>query len=288
TILHGDGTTFRVLPSGTEEIFFSVWASAHDDVWITSGRVPRHSRALDDGGIAWDVTVGINWNEWAQNHGRISTIWGSGVDDVWMAGFPSSRFGDPGCFWTKMAVFGGDIAWQAALAQDRLGQGIQPGMRALWGMGRDYIWGVGDRGGAYLYKGPNEGLPGIWTQHHTQTGMELRAVWGTDFNDVWAVGQAGTIRHYTADATQSFQFVESPTTENLNAVWGSGPTDIWAVGDHGIALHYDGTTWKIVDVGLRREPLPNLHGLWGSGPDDVWIVGDDVMLRRTKDSRRQP
>ncbi|MDF2693441.1 MAG: hypothetical protein K0S65_1824, partial [Labilithrix sp.] len=57
TILHGDGTTFRVLPSGTEEIFFSVWASAPDDVWITSGRVPRHSRALDDGGIAWDVTV---------------------------------------------------------------------------------------------------------------------------------------------------------------------------------------------------------------------------------------
>ena len=282
TILHGDGSTFQVVPSGTDEIFYGVWGRGPGDVWVTSSRVPRHARDEVDGGVSWDIVTGSTWNEWAQNFGRVWSIWGSSAEDVWLVGTASQRFGEPGSIWTKTTIFSGETVWQTVPAEDAHGWSIQPSLRALWGSSRDDIWAVGYGGQAFTYRPAS----GTWVQHNSRTSADLTAVWGAGRGDVWAVGQDGTIRHHTS-ASDSFHFVESPTKANLYAIWGSGPSDIWAVGEHGIAVHYDGTTWKVVVLELGIDPLPNLYGIWGSGPDDVWVVGDDVLLHRTKNSRRE-
>lgn len=198
---------------------------------------------LNDGGTLWRALPGKDF--------VVRTIWGSGADDVWMAG-------DDG-----VTVHG--TRYDGELPNPELVDGA----------------GTCDKG---CYRGctacaiASDAL--VWAAVDSQSNVSIESVWGSSASDVWAVGERGTIRRFRTGDVR-WQKIESPTQQTLRAVWGSGPDDVWIVGDGGTILHYDGNTIEPSSVQLPLGPKPDLRGVWGSGPDDVWVVGDQVVLHYT-------
>jgi hypothetical protein len=297
TILRGNGSSFVTVPSETDAVFFSVWGTGPDDVWIAASQAPLHSTALPDGGIGWISEKGDAWQEWLQHDGRTWAIWGTSKSDVWMAGAPSQRFGTGGAsIWRTDPSREAGVVWSAESAYKQGSDATQaPIIRALGGSGPNDIWAVGMsysgatvRGEIFHYEPPTGDQPARWTDRNSNAQASLESVWAASVSDVWAVGEGGVLRHYSGDPSQRFDIVASPTTRSLHGVWGSGPDDIWTVGDRGTVLHYDGSAWSLAESGLPEGSTPDLYGVWGAGPDDVWIAGDGVVLHRTKQSRRHP
>ena len=99
----------------------------------------------------------------------------------------------------------------------------------------------------------------------------LSRIWGSTASDVFCVGYNGVILHYNG---QSWDKMDSDTTNNLNGIWGNSPQDIFVVGDGGIVLHYNGTKWSQI-AGLETK---GLIGVWGSSSTDVFSVGSNGTI----------
>lgn len=289
TILHGDGTAFLPVASGTPDIYFSVWGTGKDDVWTVNATVPLHSTGFQGGAATFTPQKGSTWNQNGTTSGRIWTGHSTSLTSVWLAGDNSSRFGAASSFWKLTSTgdagadAGGDtaFAWNGASGCP-MNQFCTSTLRSVWATDADHVWAVGPLGQAYVLD------PGAqrFVQLDTKTTSDLLSVWASGPSDVWAVGLGGTIVH-TTSTTGAWTVVPSPTTSTLHGLWGSGPKDIWAVGDEGTIIHYDGKTWTRGTIGLGPgEPPTSLLGIWGSGPDDVWIVGDGLILHRTATNRR--
>ncbi|MDF2694633.1 MAG: hypothetical protein K0S65_3016 [Labilithrix sp.] len=281
TILHGDGTAFIPVASGTTDIYLDVWGSGKDDVWIINPTTPLRSSGLQNGKATFTEQKGSTW----LSASRVWTGLSLSASSVWIAGDYSEKFGVPASsFWRFGQDADGGAAWNSAPACPA-GQYCNYSVRKIWGTSSENIWAVGNAGQAYRM---DDASTGHWTQLDTRSNNTLLGVWGTGPSDVWAVGVGGTILHSTT-TTGPWTEVPSPTKRTLRALWGSGPSDIWAVGDGGTILHYDGTSWSHGTIGLDPgDPVTSLLGIWGSGPDDVWIVGEGIILHHTVASRRHP
>jgi photosystem II stability/assembly factor-like uncharacterized protein len=285
TILHGDGTTFVPVASGTD-IYFAVWGTAQDDVWTVNATAPLHSTGFQSGTATFTPQKGTTWNANGATSGRIWTGHSTSLSSIWLAGDSSSRFGASSSFWQRTSAGdagdAGDagLAWKGASACAS-GQFCTSSVRSLWATDNDHAWAVGPAGQAYALDPGGQ----HWTQLDTKTTSDLFGVWASSPSDVWAVGLGGTIFHSTTAG--AWTSVPSPTANTLHSLWGTGPKDIWAVGDGGTILHYDGQSWTLATIGLGSGEGPsNLLGIWGSGPDDVWVVGEGLILHRTATSRR--
>ena len=286
TIVHGDGSTFTPVASGTSDVFFAVWGTGANDVWALNGTTPVHSTGFTGGTTAFVDVKGTSWNPEQAATGRVWAGYSTSATAVWLGGEPTARFvptfGEQNSIWRIADSGDGGSAWRRAPAcSDQ--QPCTPQVRAFWGSdGGAVLAAVGMKGQAFRLDDPDAGH---WAFENPQTGNDLEALWGSGPSDLWAVGQSGTIRHATSPGV--WTAVTSPTTKDLHAVWGSGPNDVWIVGDAGTVVHFDGKAWTQATIGLGNGSVPtSLRGVWGSGPDDVWIVGEGLLLHRTALSRR--
>ena len=291
-VVHFDGSSWKPIPSGTNQTLRGVWGSGPNDVWIVSTpTLVLHGSGFSAGAATFELAPEIPQ---VVTHRSTLThaVWGTSATDVWIGGeaIPIDwdiyehahgwRSGTPdgGAPWENMFI---------GKRSDRVT------IRSLWGSGPDDVWAVGgddevimnddgsqsfvSRGRAFHTTGDDPGTAPSWTEYDTQSNAVLNAVWGTKGGDVWAVGRKGTIRRLRSDAVR-WEAVASPTTENLRGLWGAAANDIWAVGDEGTLIHFDGTRWATSSAAFAPGPRPELHAVWGSGPNDVWAVGDQGVL----------
>ena len=273
--VHFDGTTWTSVVTPTNQALYAVWGRSATDVWATcSAGVVLHRAGTS---AAWQLASPID----ANNPWTARAIFGVGTSALFVAGSGSVGNADEGIPFASVMAAGRTLADGGVTWRSSNGCLTCTDLYGLWGTGEDNLWVVGENGAAQQSTALDDGGAPQWTPRQTFTRKTLHAVWGSSPSDVWAVGDAGTIVHWTNDASARWTPVSSGTTSDLEAVWGSGPSDVWAVGDDATVLHYDGSTWS-----PRRADIPTtnarLHAVWGSAPDDVWIVGRGVALHSTK------
>jgi len=217
----------------------------------------------------------------------LSSIWGSGPNDVWAVGAGGSVLHWDGSAWTSASV------------------GTAQSLYAVWGSGPSDVWAVSSPNAIFHTTGAANGALD-WSRATDiadpvvdtgSRGKLVRAVWGTSPSDVWVGGdnitrkgssaQWGGWRTSVADGGASWtQISKTP----INAIWGSGPADIWVVGPSSKGIAYGGSSSAHTDGSLGDDGLPVwtafdtqasdvLLAVWGSGPADVWTVGERGTIR---------
>jgi photosystem II stability/assembly factor-like uncharacterized protein len=57
--------------------------------------------------------------------------------------------------------------------------------------------------------------------------------------------------------------------KDLLGIWGSSERDIYAVGYDGTIIHFDGSSWNIMNSGVRKDLLC----IWGNSANNIYAVG---------------
>ena len=143
-----------------------VWAQSASDAWV----------------VGWNTTI-LHWDgsKWAPDTSsgvtaNFSSIWGSGAQDIWIAGKGMVLRKDP-------------FGWTA---QDLTGtQGLFNDWSAVGGSGPLDVWVVGDGGLMLHYDGKG------WKDFPKVSSMNLYGLRFVGPTDAWAVGQSGTLLHHT-------------------------------------------------------------------------------------------
>jgi hypothetical protein len=253
TVVRFDGSEWCSWKLGDETCeLHSVWAAAPDDAYVI-GFVSEG----DDPPICYARTFHWDGEAWSDSEGPSSnggfpgdlSLWGSGPDDIFLAGDQNAIFRFDGSEWHETAL-----------------DGIHT--RGVWGAGPDDVFVVGRDGKVFHFDGAS------WSPMESDTTDDLVAVSGAPGGDVVAVGDWATVVRYDGSS-----WVEERANHcrGIHDLWGSGPHDVYALcGNDGWFLHYDGASWSDLDTGIDLWPVEGYQGLetiWGSGPDDVYVVG---------------
>ncbi len=146
----------------------------------------------------------------------------------------------------------------------------------LWGSDENNLWLVGGNGLLLRY---NAGT--LSAAPRLNPAVHMRGIWGLSANSIWAVGDQGRTVKFDG---QTWNTVQTGTTEALRGIWGRSEQELWAVGTNGTSLFYDGTRWKPIAVPpapTNSKPnLENVHGLAKTG--EVLAVGDSGTVLRWK------
>jgi photosystem II stability/assembly factor-like uncharacterized protein len=249
------GRTWSVESSGTINRLSGVYGNGTDVFAVGESTTILRSTA----GGAWaSQTVPVT--------GSFTAVTYSGMNEVIAVGDLSRSAQMSGCA-TLVSINGGST-WSTP---SHCGQ-VNP-LRGVWGDGQAGAVAVGDLATTYLYASFN------WTEFLAQQPEprpSLHAVWGTG-SSAFAVGEEGVI-FSSSDGGQTWQQMQSNSTNALNAVWGRNASNVYAVGDAGTLLHYDGNAWT-----ARVASAFDLHGIAGGGAIEIFCVGDSGTLLRSVD-----
>ncbi len=223
----------------------------------------------------------------------LSSVWGSGPNDVWVVGAAGTALHWDGSAWTTMTV------------------GTTQSLYAVWGSGPNDVWAVSTPGAIFHTNGFVGGTA-QWSRatniadavvDTASLGKLSRAIWGTSASDVWVGGDRFERKGSTAmwggwrtsaidggGAADGGMTWTPASTYFITAIWGSGPEDIWVVGPSLYGLEYAGSTAAHSNGALGADGVPVwtefdtqsadvLYAVWGSGPGDVWAVGDNGAIR---------
>ncbi len=274
-----------------------VWAASENDVWFGGTLIDTTPGDYFDSVAAiahWD---GVSMTLSAQfADDIINDVWGSGPNDVYATGTPSTTWHWDGSAWTALP-------------------GVPAG-RHITGTGPNDVWLAASTGGAALlhFDGTTwSPVPGI-----ASGGIgDLIALAP---NDVWAIVipdfNRTLVQHFDGVAWRTSLEDTDPAT-TLEAVGASATDDVWVVGsvsalgeERGYVNHYDGQTWQrapdapgpldnvshapgvgTIAVGregtilqlaatpapgfteLRTGSMQDLAGVFGNAPNDMWAVG---------------
>lgn len=132
---------------------------------------------------------------------------------------------------------------------------------AVHGPSMDLLYAVG-WGSVYIRQG------GTWTLDDAFPGdIRINDVFATSAA-VFGVAEDGVIMARLGD---TWEKMESPTTNSLYGIWGTSENNIFAVGAGGTVLHYDGTAWTLGDSGTSQ----NLWAVWAFDQDTAYAVGNN-------------
>ena len=294
TILHGDGSSWTRVSSGTTNNLNGVWGTSSRDVWA----VGANGTVLHYDGTSWDlVETGVS----------------EGLNDVW--GIPSSG---------ELYVVGGAddgtgviLHWTGASWEDPPHRTPHV-LLGVHGSSEDRVFVVGLSGLVLEWNGmrwsdvdlpvePTENLHDIWCGPRDDEAiivgwdgengfvLELNdTVWSRlvlrpsptpMLNDIWVgedgvafiVGAQGAVRRSRGDRWEP---VVWEGNRNLWGVSGDGDGHVYAVGAEGIILRReDEDDWRIMSS--TSENLVQLRSVWGSSSEHVYAVGRwGVVLRR--------
>lgn len=241
-ILHGDGATWTLSPSGVLRALRGVWGRAANDVW-----------AVGEGGtiVHWD---GARWS--TQTSGvteDLYAVWGN-TAEVWAVGD------------------GTILRWDGTAWKPRncTGTGSSQTFHAVWGSSPNDVFAVGTGAGYYCHFNGT-----AWASEYApQIQNTLNGLFGIDAKNLWAVGDAGEIDKWNGTG---WTRITTGMTGTLSGIWGSSDKNIWAVGEGGLSVLWNGSSWSVV---VPQSASPNLQAVWGSSDKDVWAVGARGTLRR--------
>jgi hypothetical protein len=258
---------------------------AHD-VWV-----------VDGAGNIWHSEGDGTWtSRTAESGWRLTGVWGSGPNDVYVSVRANFVFHWNGAGWAKQtkgiaigltfetiwgsgptAVYmadpsiyhsGGDGQWQGLDVP--LGSGPYVG---IWGSGANDVWALGS-GGVARWNGRT------WKNESTGEMTGAAAIWGSGPNDVYAV-YGDHIRH--TDGGGSWTVQPSPpfksALEQMISIWGSGPDDIYIGGTEGRIFHSRGDGQWIPQVVDPRVPGVSIYGIWGTGPQNIYLLAATGIFR---------
>jgi hypothetical protein len=269
-----------------------IWGSAKDDLY-----------AIGLFGMPILHYDGLLWSQVTEPREWMTSIWGTGPNDVWVGGELSPN-GDTGLVWRFDGSSWIDMAFPG------------PSVRTIWGSGPDDVWVVASVAwcttevwhwdGAVWSSVPNanvlptadhSGAPAAawgsgtdqWvvgfggTLSHGQNGtwttvsktvvdaLSIRDVAGVA-QDLWVVGGGGSYRFDSAsarwDGSAWTSMPTPPESFNLVGLGYLSSTEVWAIDSSGAVLRWDGTAWSI-ESSVGFLPV----ALLVRSPDDIWVAG---------------
>jgi hypothetical protein len=220
----------------------------------------------------------------------LTSVWGSGKDDVWATGSGGTVIHWDGSAWTP-----------TVLPSDTLP--IKDTFRALWGSGPNDVWIASATNMIFHSTGFKDGTTS-WERAPSSTGSgddrrALFTAWGTSPTDVHFGGapnsytdpdtgeQVFTNQLVLDRSDEGITWLRSKGYATVSGLWGPSATELWLIGDNRpygpqVAMVLHGTRqggaavdWTQVD----SKATANLRGIWGSSGDDVWVVGDNGTIR---------
>ena len=208
----------------------------------------------------------------------LTSVWGSGKDDVWAAGSLGTVVRWDGASWaahsipTTYTLFG------------------------LWGSGHSNLWAVSSVTTTFHGTRASDGsvtwssLPGVPVPVSSDLYPALASVWGLSSADIWIAGgdKVGAPRAWRMKpmddggvAYTNLAPCASPSDcPGIRAIWGSASDGVWLVGDLGRTYHAaiaaDNT---IKFTATESQTSSSLRAVWGVAGGPVWAVGDDGTVR---------
>ncbi len=251
TIQHYDGSSWKLIPSGTGTDLFGVSfgppLSPNPNGGFAVGGDGGTAVAVFWSGFSWvSAITGLS----SPDAKKLSSVSATSSTDAWAVDAIS------GAFWHWSGTSGLGGGWNEISS-------ATGGLNSVSMVGPTEGWAVGSGGIIYHYTG------GGWTLF-TSVGTTLNSVFMVNQNDGWAVGNGGVIFHYTS-GTWSGPISPAPTGQSLNSVFMLSSSEGWAVGTGGIVLHYANGLWGSVQnlSGVTQ----NLNALYFSGGTG-FAVGD--------------
>jgi hypothetical protein len=212
-VRHWNGTEWSALPSLSLLGSFgetSIWASAENDVWVSTEGSLHH----------WNGTDWANTYSLPTPCGSVGgAMWGRDANDVWLA--------SP---YAIQHVVGGFAHPSCSIDT------TVKGVTNVRGRAADDIWAVGKGGVIYHYDGH------AWTATPSGTTVDLTSVWASGPNDAWAAGAgpsfvpgeyATVLVHWNGA-----QWSEVEGAREIAQVWGADAQNVWFAGDYGRVLRY--------------------------------------------------
>lgn len=278
TLLHYDGVSFHAAPMQSEhKLLRAVHGTSASDVWaVGDGGVVLHYD-----GDSWQASDLRNlFDASASAQGTLQGVYAAAPDSVWVVGFSGVR--------ALIAHYDGQ-KWQNQLLSVQSDQVL----RAVWGLGKERAWAVGDKGVVLSFDGAQ------WIADKSATQAALYSVHALDEQNVWAVGAGvvmrwngtgwaavntgftGDLLHVVAMAPMPLMAAGAgaPAPAPMPAAGSGagasapvapmGPWLTWAFGDKGHVLRYNGKVWAELPSGTE---LP-LYGATRLTADSVLAVG---------------
>ncbi len=194
----------------------------------------------------------------AAGAGAMSSVWGSGPDDVWVVGGEPGRgtaFHYDGAVWSEIT----DLPEVDLLVW-------------VFGFGPADVWAVGVAGSVVHYDGTT------WTELESGTEEDLWGVFGFGTDDLWMVG--GDIDtgdpltlHWDGGAFEQVAVAEEQNevgARSLFKVWGIDGR-IWTVGQRGLILELVDDAWVAQGAGPAADD--DFVALWGTSTSNIVAVG---------------
>jgi hypothetical protein len=247
TIVHYDGKTWSVSPSGTTKRLSSVAGSAPNDVWAVgeAGTILRFDgKSWSPADIASERTY-LNVASAGPRHAYVA-----GLDDD--EGILRHNRVEDEKTWENMRVPSASSIW-------RIWAGIP---NQVWLVGND-----ADSGGSgIVLRGYGKKFERVKFE-----GGGIRGIFGTASNDIWVSTYDGHLQHWDDNVWTP---VKDAPNGRLLGLWGANKSDVWAVGFDGLIVHYDGKKWTRVPTHTKEI----LWSIWGSSSNDVWVAGNAGTL----------
>jgi hypothetical protein len=204
--------------------------------------------------------------------GALSSVWGSGPNDVYVVGGNGGPSPPP----AAEAYHYDGAAWHTVDLSATGGFGL------VWvfGFGPSDVYAVGLGGTVLHYDGM------AWTKPDAGTFRSLWGVWGSSPTDIWIVGEGPssaqgdpnpTIIHYDGAGTFTPYSLDYPTENDRDAralfkVWGIG-SKVFAVGEKGLIVQYDATNDRWFQVFGGATADQDFVSLWGTSETNIVAVG---------------
>ncbi|NIT39210.1 MAG: hypothetical protein GTN50_09075 [Candidatus Latescibacteria bacterium] len=278
-ILHFNGQEWQEMNSNTSMPLYGMWGAAPDDIYAVgsnekiihfdgnewssiSGGLPRYSEfvcGLNRNNIYLGSSSavfrydGSHFEELPNVLGRLQSfdVWGTSPSHLISVGANGKVFHYDGIRWDR-----------ADVPTDRT-------LRAVFGVGADAVWAVGD-GKMCIYYDGNQ-----WIALYEDIGSNetFNDVWAASRNSVFIVGSSGTLARFGGGV---WTFFNSGTNQNLQRVWGTSPSNVYAVGDGGAILHFNGRKWEPMTY-PNYSKASSFIAISGTGPTDVFALnGFDI------------
>lgn len=198
TIVRGDGETWSLQESPTEQDLWGVWGSAPDDVWAVGGvPFPGGEPTI----VRWngDVWTRVEVPELMRaNVFAFFKVWGSGPDDVWIVG--------------QRGVV---LHWDGESFTEEL-VGVDADLISVWGIGPDRVAMVGGRGNGWIVTW--DGTEFRRRQPPALPG--LNGVWMRSPSDIHVVGEQGELARFDFDTLELEDEFFPETNLAFHAVFG--------------------------------------------------------------------
>jgi hypothetical protein len=226
----------------------AIWASSDGDVYLVGYMytgVPG-----PDTGVIYKRNKDGTWQiVWTKKENELSSIWGSGPSDIYVAGHGAVIHFD-GTSWKEEPI-----------------EGLEGGVYAIGGGGPDKVYAAG---GVVMSKDKQSGRiyrrqGGRWKLEAKTDGV-LYGIGGTTTGRMWAVGDRGVVLGSKGDGTWARE--RQPSRGQLESVWAASDTDVFVAGGELLRSSGDGT-WT---------PFPEARKLGidtvtGRAPDDIYAGG---------------